>query len=144
MSPLSLIFGLFVGFSLGLTGGGGAIFAVPLLVYGLEVPSREAVGVSLTTVGSTAFVGLLQRARAQMVEFPTGILFAVAGMITAPFGAWFARLLPETLLLVLFGGLMLVIAARMWLKASKREPSAVSLRWLTRPDQPAAAMHLGS
>ena len=47
MNPLSLIFGALVGFSLGLTGGGGAIFAVPLLVYGLGVPPREAVGISL-------------------------------------------------------------------------------------------------
>ena len=31
MSPLSLILGTIVGFLLGLTGGGGAIFAVPLL-----------------------------------------------------------------------------------------------------------------
>ena len=45
MSPLSLIFGALVGFSLGLTGGGGAIFAVPLLVYGLGVDPRQAVGV---------------------------------------------------------------------------------------------------
>jgi uncharacterized membrane protein YfcA len=31
---LSLFFGVMVGFSLGLTGGGGSVFAVPLLVYG--------------------------------------------------------------------------------------------------------------
>ena len=30
--PLSIVFGAAVGLSLGLTGGGGAIFAVPLLV----------------------------------------------------------------------------------------------------------------
>jgi hypothetical protein len=42
MTPLSLIFGAVVGLSLGLTGGGGAIFAVPLLVYGLRVDPREA------------------------------------------------------------------------------------------------------
>jgi uncharacterized protein len=53
MLLLTLSFGALVGFSLGLTGGGGAIFAVPLLVYGLGVPAREAVGVSLLTVGST-------------------------------------------------------------------------------------------
>ena len=44
---LSLIFGAVVGLSLGLTGGGGAIFAVPLLVYGLGVDAREAVAISL-------------------------------------------------------------------------------------------------
>jgi hypothetical protein len=87
---LILLFGALVGFSLGLTGGGGAIFAVPLLVYGLGVPAREAVGVSLLTVGSTALVGFVQRAWRNMVEFPTGLLFAVAGMIGAPIGSWLA------------------------------------------------------
>ena len=47
MPWLSLLFGAIVGLSLGLTGGGGAIFAVPMLVYGLGMGTREAVGVSL-------------------------------------------------------------------------------------------------
>lgn len=62
MTALSLLFGAVVGLSLGLTGGGGAIFAVPLLVYGLGVPAREAVGISLLAVGSTSLVGFVQRA----------------------------------------------------------------------------------
>jgi uncharacterized membrane protein YfcA len=123
MSPLSLIFGMLVGFSLGLTGGGGAIFAVPLLVYGLNVPAREAVGVSLVTVGGTALVGFVQRALSRTVEFHTGILFAVAGMITAPVGSWLSRRIPDWMLLMAFGGLMLAIAVRMWLKAAKQEPA---------------------
>jgi uncharacterized membrane protein YfcA len=123
MIALGLLFGTLVGLSLGLTGGGGAIFAVPLLVYGLQLPTREAVGVSLVTVGATAFVGFAQRLRRRAVEIPTGFLFAVAGMATAPFGAWLSRQLPEAALLVLFGALMLVIAARMWIKASRDEPS---------------------
>lgn len=50
-----------MGLFLGLTGGGGAIFAVPLLVYGLGVDPREAVGASLMTVAATALVGFIQR-----------------------------------------------------------------------------------
>lgn len=117
MLLLTLLFGALVGFSLGLTGGGGAIFAVPLLVYGMGVPAREAVGVSLLTVGSTALVGFVQRARSGMVEFPTGLLFAGAGMIGAPVGAVLADRIPEAVLLGLFAVLMLVIARRMWRKA---------------------------
>ena len=117
MLLLTLFFGALVGFSLGLTGGGGAIFAVPLLVFGLGVPAREAVGVSLLTVGSTSLVGFLQRAWRGMVEFPTGLLFATAGMIGAPLGAWLADRIPEAMLLGLFAVLMLVIAVRMWRKA---------------------------
>jgi uncharacterized protein len=123
MLPLAIIFGALVGVSLGLTGGGGAIFAVPLLVYGLRVDGREAIGVSLITVGSTALFGLVQRMRKRLVEFPTGLLFALAGMLTAPLGGWLARQLPESLVLVLFGGLMLVIAVRMFVQAARRQPS---------------------
>jgi uncharacterized membrane protein YfcA len=117
MFLLTLLFGALVGFSLGLTGGGGAIFAVPLLVYGLHVPAREAVGVSLLTVGCTSLFGFIQRARHDLVEFRTGLLFAVAGMIGAPLGAWLADRIPEAVLLGLFAVLMLVVAVRMWRKA---------------------------
>jgi uncharacterized membrane protein YfcA len=114
---LTLLLGTLVGFSLGLTGGGGAIFAVPLLVFALGVPAREAVGISLLTVGTTAFVGFIQRAMRGMVEFPTGLLFALAGMIGAPIGSRLADNIPETVLLIAFAFLMLLIAVRMWVKA---------------------------
>jgi uncharacterized membrane protein YfcA len=127
VSPLSLLFGILIGLSLGLTGGGGALFAVPLLVYGLAVEPREAVGASLVTVAGTAALGFVQRARGGTVEFPTGLLFAVAGMITAPFGAWLSSQIPEPLLLVLFGLLMLGIAARMWLLAVPAEPGPAAV-----------------
>lgn len=117
MSPVVILYGAVVGLSLGLTGGGGAIFAVPLLVYGLGIDPREAVGASLVTVGATALVGFLQRWRVGLVELRTGLLFAVAGMATAPLGSWLATQISETLLLVLFALLMLFVAVRMWRKA---------------------------
>ena len=118
MPLLPVILGTLVGFSLGLTGGGGAIFAVPLLIYGLGVAPRDALGLSLMTVGTTAFVGFLQRARRRQVEFPTGLLFAVAGMIGASIGVRLSRYLSETALLSMFSLLMLVIATRMWRNAT--------------------------
>lgn len=125
MSPLSLLLGTIVGFSLGLTGGGGAIFAVPLLVYGLAIDPRQAVRVSLITVAGTALVGCMQRLRSGQVELTTGLFFAVAGMLATPVGVWLSRQLPEALLLVGFGVLMLVIALRMWFNSSRNEPTAV-------------------
>lgn len=127
MNILTLLCGAVVGLSLGLTGGGGAIFAVPLLIYALGVDPRAAIGVSLVTVGLTSFVGFAQRLRLGAVEIRTGLLFAVAGMLTAPFGSWLAARLPESLLLVAFALVMLIIAARMWRKAgdaSERLPLA--------------------
>ena len=118
MPLLNLFFGSIIGFSLGLTGGGGAIFAVPLLVYGLGVPPREAVGISLAAVGATALVGFVSRLRLGQVEVRTGLLFAVAGMLGAPVGSWVAGQIPERWLLMLFAGLMVVIAARLWYQSA--------------------------
>lgn len=115
---LTLVFGGIVGFSLGLTGGGGAIFAVPLLVYGLGMAPREAVGISLAAVGVTSFVGFLGRWRTKQVEIRTGLVFAVAGMLGAPLGSWLSGLIPETVLLTHFAILMLIVAWRMWSKAA--------------------------
>ncbi|MBI5758525.1 MAG: sulfite exporter TauE/SafE family protein [Planctomycetales bacterium] len=126
---LSVIFGTLVGLSLGLTGGGGAIFAVPLLVYGLGLEPRAAVGVSLVSVGVTALVGFVQRWRMGQVELPTGLLFAGAGMVGAPAGAWLAGQIPEKFLLVLFAILMGVVAARMWPSASQSEELSGTVNW---------------
>lgn len=118
MLILSILFGGIVGLSLGLTGGGGAIFAVPLLVYGLGMSPKEAVGISLAAVGSTSLVGFLHRWKLGQVELRTGLLFSVAGMLGAPLGTWIGNQLPETLLLLLFAGLMVFVAVRMWRKAA--------------------------
>ena len=117
MLVLAIFFGIIVGFALGLTGGGGGVFAVPLLVYGLSVAPREAVGISLAAVGGTALFGVVPRLARGQVELRTGVLFAVAGMIGAPIGTYLSTLVPESLLLAMFGVLMLVVAWRMWVKA---------------------------
>lgn len=117
MFGLAILFGCVVGFALGLTGGGGGIFAVPLLVYGLAVAPREAVGISLASVGGTAMFGAVPRMLRGGIELRTGLLFAVAGMLGAPVGSYLSTLVPENVLLVMFGVLMFVVAQRMWSKA---------------------------
>ena len=121
MLGLAVIFGCVVGFALGLTGGGGGVFAVPMLVYGLAVAPREAVGISLASVGGTALAGVVPRLWRGEVELRTGLLFAVAGMIGAPIGSYLSTLFPETVLMVMFGCLMLSVAWRMWAKTRNPE-----------------------
>jgi uncharacterized membrane protein YfcA len=123
---LSLLFGSLVGVSLGLTGGGGALLSVPMLVYGMGMPVREAVSVSLVSVGITAFAGFLGKWHKGEAEVRTGLLFAVAGMLGAPPGSWIAGQLPESLLMMLFAALMVLIAFTMWRKAAKAPVSAAA------------------
>jgi len=128
MNPLAIIFGAAVGLSLGLTGGGGSILAVPMLVYGLSVSPRQAVGISLAAVGATSLVGAVHRIARGEVELRTGLMFAAGGILGAPLGTFIGRLVPEAVLLLCFAALMLWVAVRMWRKATKRPEAAAAIR----------------
>ena len=93
------LYGLVVGISLGLTGGGGSIFAVPLLIYGLGIPIRSAIGLSLAVVGATAGFGAMLRLKAREIDLRSGMVFAIGGMVFAPLGTWIGSFLPASLLL---------------------------------------------
>jgi uncharacterized membrane protein YfcA len=121
---LSVLFGICVGFALGLTGGGGSLLAVPLLVYGLAVAPRDAFGISLAAVGATALIGVVPRLLQHRVEVGTGVWFALAGMLGAPLGTWVAGGVPETVLLVCFSALMVIVASKMWKQSREKAPEA--------------------
>ncbi len=119
MFAFALFFGGFVGCALGLTGGGGGVLAVPLLVYGLALAPREAVGVSLASVGATALFGAVPRLFRGQVQLRCGFLIAVPGVVAAPIGNWAQQQISEHTLLLLFGILMFLIAWRMWIKGDE-------------------------
>ncbi len=92
---------------------------MPLLIYGLGLTPRESVVVSLVAVGSTSLVGFLQKWRRGEAELRTGLLFAFAGMVGAPFGTWLSQTVSDSLLMLLFSVLMITIAGVMWRKAAQ-------------------------
>lgn len=119
MYGLALLIGLAVGVPLGLTGGGGSLFAVPLLVFGLGMTPQEAVGMSLIAVGAVATMGVLRKLRSGLLVPRAGGLMAAGGITTAPLGMWLARQLPGSVLLISFAALMLFIAVLMWRTAGR-------------------------
>lgn len=106
------LYGAVVGLALGLTGGGGSILAVPLLMYALGLPLRDAVMVSLLVVGGTALFGaVLQR---KLAVWRAGLVLSVGGLAGAPVGAWLGSRLPEPVVLGLLAALMAVLGIRLW------------------------------
>jgi uncharacterized protein len=113
---LDVAFGIIVGMSLGLTGGGGSIFAVPLLTYGLGVPVGLALGLSLASVGATAGFGAALRLRAREIELQAGVIFSIVGMVMAPVGAMIGHRIAPAILLSAFAVMMGYAGIRMWRK----------------------------
>ncbi len=109
----TLAYGSIVGLSLGLTGGGGSIFAVPFLVYGLGLDFRSSVALSLGVVGLTAAYGATLQARRGHVLWGAGAVLGLGGVLAAPLGARVGTLMPQRLSLLLFAMLMAVIGTRM-------------------------------
>lgn len=119
---MSVVFGIVIGLALGLTGGGGSIFAVPLLIYGLDVAPRSAVAISLGAVAITSAFGAVEGWWRGVVELRAALIFALAGMAAAPLGVALGGHVSESVVVLCFAGLMLVVAAHMAYKA-RRTPS---------------------
>lgn len=113
MNALALLGAVAIGLSLGLTGAGGSILTLPVLVYLAGIPPKQAVGLSLLVVGTAALVGALQRARAGEVHPKVAGMFVVSGMIGAALGAKLTHLLSPAALMLSFAVLMTVVAVRM-------------------------------
>ncbi len=110
---VALLLAVFVGFSLGLLGGGGSILTVPILTYVVGMGAKEAIASSLFIVGATSAFSVLSHARAGRVRWRTGAIFGAAGMVGAFIGGLIGGFVPGTVLMVLFAGMMLATAAAM-------------------------------
>lgn len=89
---------LFIGIVLGITGGGGSILTVPILVYILKYDPTIATAYSLFIVGTTSGFGTIQNFKKGLVAPKTALQFAIPSVI----GVYITRKfivprIPETL-----------------------------------------------
>jgi uncharacterized protein len=110
---LALSFGLAIGLSLGLIGGGGAIMAVPVLVYVLGENVKQATTTSLMIVGAAALVGAIDHARSGRVRVRLALALSGGGAIGAVAGTALNRLVSSDTILFLFAFVLLAAAYAM-------------------------------
>ncbi len=125
---MGLLVGVLIGLVLGLTGAGGSVFAVPLLILLMGLPMADAIGLALGAVAVSALYGSIRNGSQRLVLWWPAILLAAGGSLVAPLGKWLGNQLPELWLLLGFNVLALIIAARMWLGARRNPANARILR----------------
>jgi uncharacterized protein len=90
---------IFIGFLLGLLGGGGSILSIPILVYIFKLDPVTASAYSLFIVGTTSFAGAVPKYRDHLVNIRTGFLFGIPSIITIFLTRkWVVPALPEIIL----------------------------------------------
>ena len=81
MEILGYIGALLIGIVLGITGGGGSILTVPVLVYVLGYNPIIATAYSLFIVGTTSAFGSIQNFKKGLVVPKTAFLFAIPSVV---------------------------------------------------------------
>ena len=116
MSPdlIAIGLGLFVGIVLALTGAGGAILSIPLLVFFLHLSISQAAPVGLFALMLSAGIGALLGLRAGTVRYKAASLMALLGMSMTPLGVWLGHYLPSNIVGIIFSMVLAFVAWRMW------------------------------
>lgn len=110
---LAVLSGAFVGFTLGLIGGGGSIVATPALLYLVGMPPHMAIGTSALAVSANAFINFAGHARARNVHWGVAAIFATTGVVGALVGSTIGKAVNGHQLIFFFALLMIVIGLLM-------------------------------
>lgn len=130
---ISAVLGSVVGLILALTGAGGAIVAVPLLMFGLHLSVQEAAPIALLAVGLSAGLGAMLGLREGRVRYKAAGLMALCGVVISPLGIWVAHRVPSGPLTVLFAVVLGLVAVRMFRQARGGQPAAEAARRASTP-----------
>lgn len=121
--------GFCVGFLLSLTGAGGAILSVPLLVFGLGLTVAQAGPIGLLAVTLSAGVGALLALQAKILRYKAAMFMALFGLILSPLGLWLAQQIPNQPLTIIFGIVLIYVATKMFTQANRE------LKGIKEPDR---------
>ena len=122
--------GFITGVLISIVAGGGGLFLVPALSFGLGVPIAQATGVSLGAVLIAAVFGVWGHVRAGLVKWKAALIFGVASMPAAQFSAQLHSVVPERAAMLAFSVLLVVLSVRM---LRSRDPDPAAPRPPARP-----------
>ncbi|HEU4973633.1 MAG TPA: sulfite exporter TauE/SafE family protein [Baekduia sp.] len=128
MALAAIPFGLTIGLSLGMLGGGGSVLAVPVLVYVLGLSVQQATTASLVVVTAGAVAGGLGHAREGRVCWRHAVAFTSAALPGVIAGTALGEAVSGTALITAFAVIMLFAAVATWRKASGGRPGSAEAR----------------
>lgn len=124
---ISPALGILVGLLMGLTGAGGGILSVPLLVFALHLTVAEAAPIALSAIALAASVGALMSLRNKILRYKAAGFMALFGLLLSPIGLWLAQIVPNSPLLILFSCVLFYVSMRLFWQARKEVQGAPNM-----------------
>jgi uncharacterized membrane protein YfcA len=118
LTLITLGLGILVGILMGLTGAGGGILSVPLLVFFLGLPIAEAAPIALCAVALASGIGAILGLRDKILRYKAASFMAVFGLALSPIGLWLAPQIPNSPLQILFSLILVSVAIHLLKQAS--------------------------
>jgi uncharacterized membrane protein YfcA len=119
MSAISIGLGAFVGMMMALTGAGGGILSVPLLVFGLNLSVASAGPIGLLAIAVAGSLGAINGLRTKLLRYRAALVMAALGIVLAPVGVYLAQHMPNQPLLIVFASILIVVSTRMLVQAQQ-------------------------
>lgn len=117
---LAACFGLFVGILLGLTGGGGGILALPILMLVLGYNFEEAKPIALSAIALSASWAVLEGIKKGIVRYRAAVFMAMISVVFVPLGLWLAHYVAVEIVLSIFTLLLIYTSIQMWNKSKQQ------------------------
>ncbi len=118
---LILIIGIIVSAFGSITGFGGGIFMVPILVIAFHIPITSAIGAVSVALFPLAFISSIYNHREQMIDYTAGILLEIPTVVGAVFGALLTSWIPIKKLEFIFAFFVFFMGIQMMIKEKKEE-----------------------
>jgi uncharacterized membrane protein YfcA len=121
VTALAIVLGLAIGVVVGAVGGGGAILALPVLIYVLDEPVGPASTAALVVVTVAAAIGASSLARHGSVCWRLAFTFAAPAAAGSLVGTLAGREVSAQALVLAFVPVMFIAAALTWRRAGERD-----------------------
>ena len=135
-----------VGLVLGLSGGGGSIITVPVMVYLFGINPVVATAYSLFVVGTTSVIGAIQNVRKQLIDLRTALIFAIPAFSVVYLTRRFLVpnipevvfsiddfLVTKEIFIMVFFGIIMILASFSMIRSKKDVPNTELSSTLNHP-----------
>ncbi|EWH11748.1 hypothetical protein DS2_02955 [Catenovulum agarivorans DS-2] len=128
---IAALAGSSIGLSLGIFGSGGAVLAVPVLIYLAGFTAKDAVVNSLVIVAWISLFTLVATKSWRAISWRMAFLLGSTGFIGSIVGIYLAGLVQPWLQLLVFAALLLIASGFMWRSpVTQADGQAVGTLWL--------------